>query len=231
MKEQNQVQFEKKTYQILELYEIANVKALYRISRQRFVLIFGSKDSALKCKSTELSAVSGDERISLLFGGSNLRFGKPRRAPTFVTLFLPEYISCRAAELAFSNFGEVERVFFGTHKFNRNLRNGKRHRIFPCGGGPKTLPRKIIFSNGVSRDVLYKGKIVNCYRCNTRHGLGDDCAEVIGNESGVPLPEQNNSSRDLTLPHPVEISATNEACTVVNDHRQAEVESNNDSPP
>ena len=93
------------------------------------------------------------------------------------------------------------------------------------------MPRKIIFSNGVSRDVLYKGKIVNCYRCNTRHGLGDDCAEVIGNESGVPLPEQNNSSRDLTLPHPVEISATNEACTVVNDHRQAEVESNNDSPP
>ena len=36
---------------------------------------------------------------------------------------------------AFSNFGEVVSVPKGRHKFNRKLRNGKRHvRIFPAGG-------------------------------------------------------------------------------------------------
>ena len=175
---------EKDIYRILELNEVTDVEALYKTSGKRFVLIFVSEDSALKCLDAELSVVTDNERVSLVIR-------KRWRAPTFVTLFLPEYISCRAVELAFSNFGEVDRVFYGTHKFNRNLRNGKRHiRIFPSGGDPKTLPQKITFSDGVSRDVLYKGKIVNCYRCNIRHALGDDCAEVVSKESDLPLSEQ-----------------------------------------
>ena len=185
---------EKDIYRILQLNEVTDVEALYKTSGKRFVLIFGSEDSALKCLDAELSAVTDDERVSLVFR-------KRRRAPTFVTLFLPKYISCRAVELAFSNFGEVDRVFYGTHKFNRNLRNGKRHiRILPSEGNPKTLPRKITFRNGVSRDVLYKGKIVNCYRCNTRYALRDDCAEVVSKESDVPLSEQSSSPHDLTPP-------------------------------
>ena len=222
---------EKDIYQILVLNEITDVEALYKVSRQRFVLIFGSEDSALKCRGAELSAVSGDVRTSLLFAGSDLRFGRRKRAPTFVTLFLPEYISCKAVELAFSNFGEVDRVFYGTHKFNRTLRNGKRHvRIFPCGGDPRTLPRRITFSDGVSRDVLYRGKIVNCYRCNTRHGLGDDCARVVGSDTDVPLPEQSSPPRDPT-PLPNEISATDETSTVVDEHQKDQVESRNDPHP
>ena len=222
---------EKDIHQILVLNGITDVEALYKVSGQRFVLIFGSEDSALKCRSAELSAVSGDVRTSLLFAGSDLRFGRRKRAAAFVTLFLPEYISCKAVELAFSNFGEVDRVFYGTHKFNRTLRNGKRHvRIFPCGGDPRTLPRRITFSDGVSRDVLYRGKIVNCYRCKTRHGLGEGCAKVVGNDTGVPLPEQSSPPRDPTPP-PCKISATDETSTVVDEHQKDQVESRDDSHP
>ena len=34
----------------------------------------------------------------------------------------PEYISCQAAELPFSKFGEVDRVFYGKHKCKRNIK-------------------------------------------------------------------------------------------------------------
>ena len=102
---------EKDIYRILELNEVTDVEALYKTSGKRFVLIFGSEDSALKCLDAELSAVTDNKSVSLVFR-------KRRRAPMFVTLFLPEYISCQAVELAFSNFGEGDRVFYGTHKFN-----------------------------------------------------------------------------------------------------------------
>ena len=57
--------------------------------------------------------------------------------------------------LAFSNFGEVVSVFKGRHKFNRSIRNGKKHvRIFPAGGDPAILPRKIFFHGNIHRDVF-----------------------------------------------------------------------------
>ena len=128
-------------------------------------------------------------------------------------------------ELAFVNFGEVQRIFYGTHTFNRNLRNGKRHvKIFPTGGDPRVLPRRVTFLDGISRDVLYKEKIVDCYRCDTRHALGDRCPEVVGNQRRVALHEQCSSSRNPT-PTPSEHTATDGASTVVDEHRKAGVES------
>ena len=57
------------------------------------------------------------------------------KEPIPVTINLPEHVSDQAVEPALSNFGEVVSVFKGRHKFNRKLRNGKRHvRIFPAGG-------------------------------------------------------------------------------------------------
>ena len=215
---------EEDIFRILELNEVTDVEALYKTSKERFVLIFGSEDSASKCRSMELSYASGDARVSLLFR-------ERKRASTFVTIFCPEYISCRAVELAFSNFGEVDRVFYGTHKFNRNIRNGKRHvRIFPTGGSPNVLPRKVTFHDGISRDVLYKGKLVNCYRCNTRHGLGEGCTEVVGKEPDEDLQEQLNSPRDPTPP-PGGTPATDDTSTVVDEHREIETESNHESVP
>ena len=207
---------EEEIYRILESNEVTDVEALYKTSKGTFILIFGSEDSASKCRSAELSATSGERRVTLLFR-------ERRRAPTFVTIFCPEYISCRAVELAFANFGEVQRVFYGTHTFNRNLRNGKRHvRIFPTGGDPRVLPRRITFLDGISRDVLYKEKIVDCYRCDTRHALGDRCPEVVGNQPSVALHEQCSSSRD-PISTPSEHTATNGISTVVDEHRKAGV--------
>ena len=95
---------------------------------------------------------------------------------------LPEYITCQAAELPSSKFGEVDRVFYGKHKCKRNIRNGKRHiRVCPTGGDPRALPRKITFHDGISRAVLDKRKIVNCYQCETRYALGDGCPVVVQN--------------------------------------------------
>ena len=214
---------EKDIFRILELNEVRDVEALYKTSAQRFVLIFGSEDSALKCLDAELSFASGDERVSLVFR-------KRRRAPTFITMFLPEYISCQAVDLAFSNFGEVQTVFYGTHTFNRNIRNGKRHvRIFPNGGNPEILPRRITFSDGISRDVLYKGKLVNCYRCGTRHALGDSCAEVVCQNSDMTLAEQNNPPREPTPP-PNTTAATNGTSAVADEHREVVPESNRSLP-
>ena len=213
---------EEEIYRILESNEVTDVEALYKTSKGRFVLIFGSEDSALKCRSAELSATSGEIRVTLLFR-------ERQRAPTFVTIFCPEYISCRAVELAFTNFGEVQRVFYGTHTFNRNLRNGKRHvRIFPTGGDPRILPQRITFPDGISRDVLYKEKIVDCYRCGSRHALGGGCPEVASNQPEVTPHEQRSSSRDPT-PNPKESTATDGASIVVDEHRKAGVESGSES--
>ena len=215
---------EQDIFRILELNEVTDVEALYKTSKERFVLILGSEDSASKCRSMELSYASGDARVSLLFR-------ERKRASTFVTIFCPEYISCRAVELAFSNFGEVDRVFYGTHKFNRNIRNGKRHvRIFPTGGSPNVLPRKVTFPEGISRDVLYKGKLVDCHRCSTCLGLGEGCTEVVGKEPDEVLQEQLNSPRDHT-PSPSETPATDDTSTVVDEHREIETESNHESVP
>ena len=64
----------------------------------------------------------------------------------------------------------------GRCKFNRNVRNGKKHvRIFPAGGDPLILPRKISFPDSVKKDVLSAEKVVPCYRCKTRHMLGENC--------------------------------------------------------
>ena len=213
---------EEDIFRILELKEVTDVEALYKTSKGTFILIFGSEDSASKCRSAELSATSGERRVTLLFR-------ERRRAPTFVTIFCPEYISCRAVELAFANFGEVQRVFYGTHTFNRNLRNGKRHvRIFPTGGDPTILPRRVTFPDGISRDVLYKEKVVDCYRCDTRHALGEGCPEVVGNQPDVTPHEQRSFSGNPT-PTPSEHTATDGASTVVDEHRKTGVESAGES--
>lgn len=146
-----------------------------------------------------------------------------------MTIFCPEYISCLAVELAFANFGEVQRVYHGTRTFNRNLRNSKRHvRIFPTGGDPTILPRMVTFLDGISREVLYKEKIVDCYRCDTRHALSDGCPEALCNQPNVAPHEQSSSSPDHT-PTPSKHAATDGASTVMFVHRKAEAESARES--
>ena len=82
-------------------------------------------------------------------------------------------VSDQAVRLVFSNFEEIVPVFKERHKFNRKIRNGKRHvRIFPAGGDPTILPRKIYFHGRVKRDVLFAEKVMLCYRCKTWHMLG-----------------------------------------------------------
>ena len=101
--------------------------------------------------------------------------------------------------LAFSKFGEVISVFKGRHKFNTKLRNGKRHvRIFPAGGDPAILPRKIYFHGGASKDVLFAEKVVLCYRCKTRHMFVENCpvASPTPDESGLPYSEQSETPWD-----------------------------------
>ena len=135
-------------------------------------MVFGSKTAKQKLQRTGIQCRFGDSEICLNFRKqiSPLRNG---RKPIFVTILLPLFISDQVVRLPFSNFRKVVSVFKGRHEFNRKIRNGKRHfKIFPAGGDPAILPRKIFFHGRIQRDVLFAEKEVLCYRCKTRHMLG-----------------------------------------------------------
>ena len=183
-------------FRLLEYEGVTEVGALYKVSPSKFVLVFGSRASKEKLVGTEIRCRFGDSDIRLSF---HKRIGPLRngREPTFETLFLPEFVSDQAVKLAFSKFGEVVAVFKGRHKFNSDVRNGKRHvKIFPAGEDPAILPRKISFHGRIQRDVLFAEKVVLCYRCKTRHMLGENCPVVTPTteDSGMSLAEQSDAT-------------------------------------
>ena len=116
---------------------------------------------------------------------------------------LPEFISDQAVRLAFSSFGDVVTVFKGRHEFNMKIRNGKGHvKIFPAGEDPAILPRKISFHGRIQRDVLFAEKVVLCYRCKTRHMLGENCpvATPITEDCGMSLNEKSDTLGENLAP-------------------------------
>ena len=156
-------------FRILKSEGVTEIGALYKVSPSKFVLVFGSKAAKDKLENTEIQCRFGDSEICLNF---HKRVGPLRngREPIFVTILLPEFISGQTVRLGFSNFGDVVSVFKGRHKFNTDIRNGKRHvKIFPAGEDPAILPRKITFHGRIQRDVLFAEKVALCYRC--RHML------------------------------------------------------------
>ena len=180
-------------FRILESEGVMEIGALYKVSPSKFVLVFGSQAAREKLQNREIQCRFGDHDLRLSF---YKRVGPFRsgREPIFVTVFLPEFVSDQAVRLAFSNFGEVITVFKGKHKFNKNIRNGRRHvKIFPAGGDPEILPRKITFHGRIQRDVLFAEKVVLCYRCKTRHMPGENCpiATPAQEDSSMSLPEQS----------------------------------------
>ena len=180
-------------FRLLESEGVTEVGALYKVSPSKFVLVFGSRASKEKLVGTEIRCRFGDSDIRLSF---HKRIGPLRngREPTFLTLFLPELVSDQAVKLAFSKFGEVVAVFKGRNKFNSDVRNGKRHvKIFPAGEDPAILPRKISFHGRIQRDVLFAEKVVLCYRCKTRHMLGENCpvATPTAEHSDMSFAEQS----------------------------------------
>ena len=165
-------------------------------------MVFRSKAAKEKLESTEIQCRFGDSEICLNF---HKRIGPLRngREPIFATILLPEFISDQAVRLAFPNFRDVVSVFKGRHRFNTDIRNGKRHvRIFPAGDDPEILPRKITFHGRIQRDVLFAEKVVLCYRCKTRHMLGENCPAVTPTttDSSMSLAEQSDIPGESTAP-------------------------------
>ena len=187
---------------ILESEGVTEIGALHKVSPSKFVLVFESKAAKEKLEGTEIQCRFGDTDICLNFHKQvgPLRNG---REPIFVTILRPEFISDQAVRLAFSNFGEVVTVFKGRHKFNRKIRNGKRHvKIFPAGEDPAVLTRRISFRGRIQRDVLFAKKVVLCYRCKTRHMLGENCpvATPIIEDSSMSLNEQSDTPGENVAP-------------------------------
>ena len=179
-------------FRILGSEGVTEIGALYKVSPSKFVLVFGSKAAKEKLESTEIQCRFGDSEICLNF---HKRIGPLRngREPIFVTILLPE----------FSNFGDVVSVFKGRNKCNKGIRNGQRHvKIFPAGEDPAILPRKISFHGRIQRDVLFAGKVVLCYRCKTRHMLGENCpvATPTTEDSSMPLAEQSDTPGEIVAP-------------------------------
>ena len=202
-------------FRILESEGVTEIGALYKVSLSKFVLVFGSQTAREKLIGTEIQCRFGESDITLNF---RRRFGLLRngKEPIFVTIYLPEHISDQAVSLAFSNFGEVVSVFKGRHNFDRKIRNGKRHvKIFPAGGNPEILPRKITFHGGVRRDVLFAEKVVLCYRCKTRHMLGESCPVVAPTSEDFDMPniEQSEPPRDKLTPEKPNSSVVSQSST------------------
>ena len=185
---------------------------MYKVFPLKFVLVFGSQAEKEKLFNTVIQSRFGESDLYLNFStrGGPLRNGKEL---ILVNINLPEHVSDQAVELAFSNFGEVVSVFKGRHKFNRKLRNGKRHvRIFPAGGDPAVLPTKIYFFGGASKDVLFAEKVVQCYRCKTRHMLGENCPVATPTPEGSSMShsEQTKTPQDSSPARSQQESRINE---------------------
>ena len=122
----NQQILESDIFCILKSKGVKGIGAMYKVSPSKFVLVFGSQTGKEQLFNTVIQSRFGESDLYLNFSkwGGPLRNGKE---PILVTMNLPEHVSDQAVELAFSNFGEVVSVFKGRHKFNRKLRNGKRH--------------------------------------------------------------------------------------------------------
>ena len=128
-----------------------------------------------------------------------------------MAILLPEFISDQAVTLALSNIREVVSVLKGRHKFNRSIRNGKRHvRIFPEGGHPVILPRKISFHGNIQRDVLFTKKVVLCYRCKTRHMFGDNCPVITPTQKNSNMSFTERSATSSRNPSPTQLDHTAE---------------------
>ena len=94
-------------------------------------------------------------------------------------------------------------AFKGRHKFNKNIRNGKRHvKIFPAEGNLEMFSRKISFHGNITRDVLFAEKVVMCYRCKTRHMLDENCpvATPTPDDLDVSTSEQCATPRESMSP-------------------------------
>ena len=188
-------------FRILESEGVTEIGALYKVSPSKFVLVFESKTAKKKLEGREIQCRFGDSEICLNF---HKRVGPLRngREPILVTIFPPEFISDQAVRLAFSNFGDVVAVFKGSHKFNRKIRNCKKHiKIFP-GEDPTILPRKISFHSRIQRDVLFAEKVVLCYSCKTRDMLGENCPVAIPTteDSVMPSNEQSDTPGENVAP-------------------------------
>ena len=182
-------------FRTLESEGVTEIGTLYKVSPSKFVLAFSSKSAKEKLQGTEIQWRFGDSEICLNFR-KQTGLARNGREPIFVTILLLKFISDPAVRLAFSNFGEVAYVFKDRHKFNRHIRNGKKHvRIFPARGDPTILPKKISFYGNIQRDGLFAEKVVLCYRCKTRHMLGENCpvATPTNEDSAISLNEQSDT--------------------------------------
>ena len=102
------------------------------------------------------------------------------------------------------------------------------------------LPKKITFYNDITRDIAFVEKVVLCYKCKTRHILGEICpiaTPTLGN-SGLPLTEQRdlpqeNQLSDQSVPsgeiNPSDIPRENKVAVAENSFVRVSLEGRSDS--
>ena len=68
------------------------------------------------------------------------------------------------------------------------------------------------YGGGVSRGILFAEKVVLCYRCKTRHVLGENCPVVspTPKRSDMSYTEQSETPRDSKTPEKADPSAKNQ---------------------
>ena len=116
-------------FRILESEGITAIGALYKVSPSKFVLVFGSKTAKEKLQGTEISYISAVLAIQkfLLISANELVLSEiGQNLFLWLSSFLSSLLT-RRWDLPSPIFGEVVFVFKGKHKFNRSIRNGRKH--------------------------------------------------------------------------------------------------------
>ena len=76
-------------------------------------------------------------------------------------------------------------------------------KIFPVGGDPVILPRKINFCGSLHRDVFFAEKVILCNSCKTRHMFGENCpvATPTPEDSDISFSEQSGTPTKSGIHH------------------------------
>ena len=154
------------------------IEAFYKTVDSRFIVVLYNSE----LKGTFPPEFNFQEKIHSSTVNFRLRHETQKRKfrhhikddTVFVTMFLPTLISDAAVKKAFSEFGQVHKVFAGTYKDTpfQSIRNGKKHIRMMPNDTKQDLPNQIQFREGERfYHVMWAEKVIFCKRCSSYHEL------------------------------------------------------------
>ena len=189
-----------------------HIKSFYKTKRNIFVLIFKTKELQDSYKGFVIEGKYKDDNFSItLFGKIPSKNSKAyiSESNNLITMHLPDTMSNRQVHDAFSKIGKILELFYGRHKVNPNIRNGRRHtRLIPKEHDFSNIPRRIAFNDRIVRNIMYPEKVISCEKCKKQHLYVTGCILTTEYKNYIKLtvPEQQT----VQTPNPTNPPSTEE---------------------